>query len=872
MRNGGCMFRSLCLFSILVFSLLNQNFANAALELFELRLDGSSRAIIEMKSGFTSANEIIQMVDAKLDGSSIELVRQGDRLWLSHAPIESGDHTLNLRLNIADKNEYESVSSAIVNLNARISIIKQRLKSEQDPAVRKQLLAEHKELKVERRDLIVLQSGLKKQVISENHIFAVGESGLQVQSVECVSGVGRAFGVLRVDSATYSLGDRGLLTVSTSILPDNENFEIAHIGYFSNKKVAVDKLTDSEAVAFSPDLTEIGEFSWKIDFYLQDRYKAIEYNEAILKLEKLIDSTNRQIARELDPVLKDLLIQEKAELNQELQIVKRQLNSIRVKVDSHTLDITVGEKGFELLSLFGSLLLKNSFNHANLIYRAGETVEYTIQVISGFIGNDGKQEIVIRGQLGGEKQSLVKESDYFYNGQTQLSEDAQGEQTFVSRLYVRSKVRADSVKVGIAKAEEKLIEYMHLRAEGRDTIMEQYYDRKVTEMEKVVANYYRILEQMLEQIAFEKTILTIDGSEPPVECVEGDVTDQFVDDGFALAIRRTLGMRDGDPICLERLGEIEDFNAPDRDVWNVNALDGIGLLPNLRSLVLYGNPVESIEALAELTQPTILGYININDTLTEDLNPLVHIKDSLGAIHLWGTNVTSFQVFTDNEFPVLNDIMMHNNRLGTDDCDDLLPLYNRGMLGALHDWQWQRNDQDVADHLTCVTLETDVTASFFDDGFKSLIRAALGLQEEELIIYAERLPEIRYLHVEYYEPKITDIGSLAGIEQLSNLRSLGLSENPGLANIDSLLVFAGQLDGLDISNTGVTDVDVLSHPDFIYYMWLDISNMYLDNEDCGAINHFRRSGWLDGGERWISQINPEDGIAFDLNCPEPLAQ
>ncbi len=535
------MFRSLYLSLLLLLSFSITSVASASLELFELRVDSTNHAVIELKTGFTSANEIVQLVEARLDNVLIPITKQGERLWLSENPIEGGAHTLNLRLNVADKGQYQSVSAGIVNVNTDISIISQRLSSEQDPAIREQLIAERAQLYIERQDLMALQSGLKNLVVSENHIFELTVRGLnlvEIRNVACVTNINRDFATIITDSENYNLGERSLVTAGIDILPDNPNYEISVLAYFNNKAVVVNKLTDSEAVAFSPDLAEVGEFAWRVDLYLQDKNRALEYNEVILNLERSIDSTNRQIARERDQVLKDLLIQEKARLNQELQIVKRQLSDIRVKVDSQTASINVGEKGIDLKSFFASLLLKNSFNHENLHYVAGDTVEYSIQVISGFLGDDGEQELVVRGWLNGAKQKLVADGVYFYQGSSVIAEDASGEQAFISRLYLRSKVRSQSVRGGIAKAEVKLREYMHLRAGAYDTIMEQYYARKVTEMEKVIANYYRILEQMLDMVGYERNILTIEGTElPPITCSEEDVTAQFPDAGFRILIK-----------------------------------------------------------------------------------------------------------------------------------------------------------------------------------------------------------------------------------------------------------------------------------------------------------------------------------------------
>ena len=318
---------------------------------------------------------------------------------------------------------------------------------------------------------------------------------------------------LQSDEESYEVGEKALLTAHVKIGPMNPNYELYFKSSFGGANLAIDRITENEAVSFTPEFTEAGTFEWSVRVYMQDKNvaKALELSKANARAEN--ERINSSLSHETDPEIREMLLEMRNRNNVIISKINAEMAANRRHLQTVILDVVVEEmdKCNKNESNSPIVLFNVKLDRPNYTYAVGERANFVVTRFVDFDGNE-KFEYVVRAKFENWTVSTLEtDNDYVTSGQTFVFEPEHvGEKTLKVSLYIRKAVKAQNLRDGIAKAEKSRADYIILRnSYPHDPLRYEYYDLRVKRMSEVISNYYDALEEMLSFVTMEETVMFV---------------------------------------------------------------------------------------------------------------------------------------------------------------------------------------------------------------------------------------------------------------------------------------------------------------------------------------------------------------------------
>ena len=335
-------------------------------------------------------------------------------------------------------------------------------------------------------------------------------------------------------------------------------------------------------------------------------------------------------------------------------------------------------------------------------------------------------------------------------------------------------------------------------------------------------------------------LFELEGVELDIEISEGfNVVVEIPDLNLRQLIREALSLPEAVPLTQQQMLRLTRLDADgDRGITN---LTGLGYATNLRSLQLHRNPIVDISLLVHLTK---LEGIHLLGCGIVDLSPLRNLKN-LRGVFLGDNQISDISPLADltnlthlhlqsNQIvdlsPLANLINLREFWIQDNSVEDIATLANltqltvlrldnnqiRDIISLVH--LTQLEELHIADNpfynfsplleLEGVELDIEISETFNvvveipDPNLKQLIREALSLPEAVPLTQQQML---RLTRLDADGDR--GIINLTGLGYATNLRSLGLHDNP-IVDIGPL-VHLTKLEGVQLWRCGIVDLSPL---------------------------------------------------------------
>ena len=314
---------------------------------------------------------------------------------------------------------------------------------------------------------------------------------------------------LEANQTSYELGDRALLMAHVRIKPTNPNMELYFSSRFKGAHLAIDAISSEELVSFTPELDKAGTFEWVVYVYMQDKHVAESLQLSKIKLEQENIKIDQELVGETDPEVRELLLQMKARNNIIISKINSQIKTGRRLLQTLKLNVVVNKLAVKSQEI--PVLLDVKLDREDHTYYVGEQINFVVTRTCDLLGSESL-EYVLKAKLHNRIISLfATDNEYITNGQSQVLETSQtGERVLSVSLSIRPKEKAENLRTGILMAQKKRAEYIELKNDClNDSIRQDYYELKIRRMKEVVANYYEILESILDLVTTNESMVFI---------------------------------------------------------------------------------------------------------------------------------------------------------------------------------------------------------------------------------------------------------------------------------------------------------------------------------------------------------------------------
>ena len=137
---------------------------------------------------------------------------------------------------------------------------------------------------------------------------------------------------LSSDKSLYQIGDRAILTAKLLIAPTNSSQEFFLDASLNSQPIKISSQDGITYYSTSPKIQSVGEHSWEVNLYLQDKRQARTLMEAIENLKNEIAKIEKELDSETDPDERVVLFRKMQQKEKDILLLKDQLVKLRVKV------------------------------------------------------------------------------------------------------------------------------------------------------------------------------------------------------------------------------------------------------------------------------------------------------------------------------------------------------------------------------------------------------------------------------------------------------------------------------------------------------------------------------------------------------------
>lgn len=311
---------------------------------------------------------------------------------------------------------------------------------------------------------------------------------------------------LEKNAQSYTQSQSAVLTAHIQIQPANPEMEIYLKSFLDDQPLKITRASASIAVAITGPLLGEGVKTWGVKVYLRNKASAVEFEKTI----HFYRVKNISIAKSLET---ETDVEVRANLQEQINRNLETIAQIQALADSDlrlieekNLDIHVGEV-LSFGQLVSSPLVSINSNAASNIHHVGERAHFFVDVLTGFSGSDGIQEVLVKASVAHQgaledinlynkrigERNFSFSTDVLRNGQI-------GSRIFEATVHIRSKAKADSIRNTIGEAGTTRSEYLRLKEETQDLEEKLYYQSLVQELDQLHIELLRQLEEMLVQV------------------------------------------------------------------------------------------------------------------------------------------------------------------------------------------------------------------------------------------------------------------------------------------------------------------------------------------------------------------------------------
>jgi hypothetical protein len=313
--------------------------------------------------------------------------------------------------------------------------------------------------------------------------------------------------------APYANGQAAVLTAHIRIQPTNPNDEIfvsSNLnGPVHNDAQKLTRISDSEAVAITPTLTDAGAYTWHVSVYLQNKVKAAQIDAAIYSTECDNVRIENALQTETDPAIRLNLMTERDSNNDFIGRSRNQLWNDRTGLESDDLVFSVSSA--KVLLPFETPVIAIDADHENPTYAVGVRATFFVHALTDFSGPDGIKEILAFANINGNETNpglpverrRLGAKDFAFTPPVFLAADV-GPRVFNAYLKVRSKAQADSIRASTIKAIQRRSEYIGKRDAAADAEKRAYYTSLIHEMDFTINELNSQLVAILQDVPSSK--------------------------------------------------------------------------------------------------------------------------------------------------------------------------------------------------------------------------------------------------------------------------------------------------------------------------------------------------------------------------------
>ena len=307
--------------------------------------------------------------------------------------------------------------------------------------------------------------------------------------------------------------------------------------------------------------------------------------------------------------------------------------------------------------------------------------------------------------------------------------------------------------------------------------------------------------------------------EPPVitqpDVVPGTVV-QIPDPNLRAAIAEELGKSPNAPITVEEMKGLRRFEANNRDIRNLTALQfatnlsELGLVNNqisdlspiagligLRNLNLDNNPVSDLSSLKDLTNLTEL---KLDSCQVSDLSPLA------GLINLRFLGIEDTNLFSDLS-PLIGLINLEILDVGHANISDLSPV--AGLINLERLYFGNNNVSDLSPIAELINLED---LRFSGNSISDISPLAGLINLRKILSWGNRFSDLSSLaqltQLEDVDICSAELSDLSPLARLTGLRELYLRGN-GISDVSPIAGLTG-LNSLNLESNNISDISPLS--------------------------------------------------------------